>query len=90
MADLVDFEASEVFSPLEKAVLAYAKAMSATPAKVNDELYARLKSELDDRQMVELSATIAWENYRARFNKSFQIPAQGFSENSFCVVPARK
>jgi hypothetical protein len=38
---------------------------------------------------VELTATIAWENYRARFDHAFGIEAQGFSEGAFCAVPER-
>jgi len=32
--------------------------------------------------MVELTAAIAWENFRARFNRGFGIEAEGFSEGA--------
>ncbi len=44
---------------------------------------------LDDEQMVELTATIAWENYRARFDHALGIEAQGFSDGAYCVRPER-
>ena len=44
---------------------------------------------LSDEQLVELTATIAWENFRARFNRGFDIQAQGFSEAAFCPLPER-
>jgi len=37
--------------------------------------------------MIELTASIAWENHRARFNHALDIEAQRFSERAFCVVP---
>ena len=43
----------------------------------------------DNAQLVELTATIAWENYRARFDHAFGIEAQGFSEGAFCAVRER-
>ncbi|NIQ95281.1 MAG: carboxymuconolactone decarboxylase family protein, partial [Desulfuromonadales bacterium] len=64
---------SELFSDLEKDVLAYTEAMSATPVNVADELYQRLEEHLDPVQMVELTAAIALQNFSARFNRAFQI-----------------
>ena len=70
-------------------MLDYAVALSQTPADVSDELVAVLSKNLDDRQLVELTAVIAWENFRARFNRGFAIDAQGFSEGAFCPLPER-
>ena len=39
--------------------------------------------------MVELTATIAWENYRARFDHAFGIEGEGFSEGAVCALPVR-
>ena len=64
-------------------------ALSRTPADASDELVATLRKDLDDRQLVELTATIAWENFRARFNRGFAVAAQGFSEGAVCPLPER-
>ena len=61
--------------------------MTRTPAAVSDELYASLRNHFSERQLVELSSTISWENYRARFNRTFAIAAEGFSEGQFCPLP---
>jgi hypothetical protein len=37
--------------------------------------------------MVELTAAIAWENFRARFNHAMGLGAQGFSEGAYCALP---
>ena len=89
LRDLADFEASDAFTPLDKRVLRLTVALCKTPAEVPDALYDELRQDLDDAQLVELGATIAWENYRARFNKLFRIQAQGFSEGAFCALPER-
>lgn len=89
LRDMAAFEHSDAFSPTEKLVLRLAVALTATPATVSDELYAELKNAFDEQQLVELAATVAWENYRSRFNRTFDIKPQGFSEGSFCVVPER-
>ena len=79
---------SDVFSERERLVLRYAEAMSATPSRVSDELFAALEREFDEAQLVELTAAIAFENYRARFNAAFDLDAQGFSAGEFCPLPA--
>jgi alkylhydroperoxidase family enzyme len=86
---LPTFEESSEFSPLEKLVLRLTVAMTATPVVVSEELFKELRQHFDEAQMVEISATIAWENYRARFNRPFDISPQGFSEGAFCVIPER-
>ena len=70
-------------------MLDYAVALSRTPANVSDELVKRLREELSDQQLVELTANIAWENFRARFNRGFDVAAQGFSEGAVCPIPER-
>lgn len=86
---LPEFEASEAFSPREKAALRLAVAMTQTPADVGDALFAQLRGHFDEQQLVELAAVIAWENFRARFNRAFGVTPQGFSEGAFCVLPER-
>jgi len=80
---------SPAFSPLEKLVLDYAAAMTRTPAEVPDALFAALRAELSEAQLVELTAAIAWENYRARFDRAFGVEAQGFSKGAYCPLPER-
>ncbi len=78
---------SELFTPLEKLVLDYTGAISRTPAKVDDALFARLREHFDERQLVELTNVIALENMRARFNSAFDMTPAGFSEGMVCIVP---
>lgn len=71
---------SDLFSPLERLVLEYAEAMTATPPTVDDDLVARLRAHLDEGQLVELTAMICVENLRSRFNAAIGLTGQGFKE----------
>lgn len=62
--------------------------MTRTPVEVSDSLFARMRGMFTEAQLVELTATIAWENYRARFDHAFGVEAEGFSEGAYCALPA--
>ncbi len=66
-----------------------AERLTATPAEVPSELYARIRDAIGPEALVELVAEIAWENYRARFNRAFEVGAQGYSRGGYCGLPAR-
>jgi alkylhydroperoxidase family enzyme len=89
LRDLPAYEESAAFSPLEKLALDYAVAMTKTPVEVPEALFAQLGQHFTEAQLVELTAAIAWENYRARFDHAFGIEAQGFSEGAYCPLPER-
>jgi len=90
MEALPNYRTSAVFSETEKLVLEYTDAMTETPVEVSEALFAQLRARFTEAQLVELTATIAWENFRARFDHAFGVQAEGFSEASFCAVPVRK
>ncbi len=90
MEALPNYRASPVFSETEKLVLEYSDAMTETPVEVSEALFAKLRGNFTEAQLVELTATIAWENFRARFDHAFGVEAEGFSQGSFCAVPVRK
>ncbi len=71
---------SDVFTDLERRVLAYAEAMSETEPTVTDEMVAGLRRDLSDRELVELTAMVALENQRSRFNAAMGLTSQGFRE----------
>jgi 4-carboxymuconolactone decarboxylase len=87
LAALPDFEDSNDFSATEKLVLRYAVAMTNTPMEVPDDLFQALQRVFNERQLVELTSTIAWEHYRARFNHAFGIESEGFYKGALCLLP---
>jgi alkylhydroperoxidase family enzyme len=70
---------SNVFTPLERKVMAYAEAMSQTPVTVTDEMVASLREQLGDAAIVELTAVIAFANFTTRPNVALGIESDGFA-----------
>jgi alkylhydroperoxidase family enzyme len=71
---------SELFTDLERLVLSYAEAMTATPPSVTDEMVEQLGRHLSEAELVELTVIIAVENLRSRMNSALGLTAQGFKE----------
>jgi alkylhydroperoxidase family enzyme len=69
---------SPLFDEIERAALAYAEAMTITGQRVSDELFARVRTHFTEAQIVELTAAVALENFRSKFNVALGIEAQGF------------
>jgi alkylhydroperoxidase family enzyme len=88
LTQLGRYRVSDAFSEQERAVLDLAVAMTSDPVDVPSSLLDRLRGFFDEGQLVELAAAIAWENYRARFNRVFGVRPVGFSAGAACVLPA--
>lgn len=83
VSELPTWRSSTCFSEDERLALEYAEAMTAAGgAGVNDALRNRLKSRWSDKEVVELTGMIAFQNMSARFNSALDVPSQGF-----CSVP---
>jgi alkylhydroperoxidase family enzyme len=61
------------FTRDELLVIELADAMVATPSNISDDLYTRLRAKFSEEQLLQLSAQLAWENYRARLNRVFDV-----------------
>lgn len=72
----LDYENSELFSEAERVALEFADAMTITGQDVSEELFARLREFYDEDALVELTATIAWENASSKFNRALRVPSQ--------------
>ena len=77
---------SDRFTPVERRVMEYAEAMSATPPEVTDAMVDALRADLGEAALVELTKMVAVENERSRFNAALGLSAQGFADR--CEVPA--
>ena len=60
-----------------------AEAMCERSVTVPDEVFEEVRRHFDEKAIVELAATIALENMRARFNRALEIPSDGL-----CQLPA--
>ena len=81
IAQVPDALTSDLFSESEKAAIEYAEAMTVTGRTVDDTLFARVRGHFSEAQVVELTAAVALENFRSKFNVALGIEAQGF-----CVI----
>ena len=61
------------FNNTERLVIELADAITDTPANVSYDLYARLRNQFSEKQLMQLGAQIAFENYRARWNRIFDV-----------------
>ena len=84
IADLVG-DRLDRFSAPERALIRLADAMTATPVEVSDALYAEVRTHFSEEALIELAAAIAQENYRARWNRVFDIG----SDALYCPIPNR-
>ena len=84
LAELADWRNSRAFSELERVALEYAERITYTDQKVDDALFERVQRHFSEPQIVELTAAVALENFRSKFNPTLGIEAQGF-----CLLPRR-
>ncbi len=84
LAEVTTWRDSTLFSEAERLALEYAERITYTDRKVDDALVDQLKRHYTEAQIVELTAAIAMENFRSKFNPALGIEAQGF-----CMVPKR-
>jgi alkylhydroperoxidase family enzyme len=78
--DVASAEKSALYVESERAAITYAEAMTITGQRVSDALFARVRASFDEAQVVELTAAVALENFRSKFNVALGIEAQGFCQ----------
>ena len=76
IAALADYLTNPLYREAERVALEYADCMTITGREVSDQLFARLTRFYDDDAIVELTATIAWENASSKFNRALRVPSQ--------------
>lgn len=84
LAEVANWRASKLFSPEERVALEYAERITYTDQKVDDAFFARVKQHFNEAQIVELTAAIALENFRSKFNPTLGVESQGF-----CLLPRK-
>jgi alkylhydroperoxidase family enzyme len=74
---LAEYHDSDLFTAREKLVLRYADAMTITGGDVTDELFAALRAQFSEEEIIVLTEVIAWENASSKFNRALRVPSQG-------------
>ena len=77
---LNDWRENGMFSSQERAVLAYAEAVTLSDRDATDEQVEALRPYYDNNGIIELTALIAFQNMSSKFNAALDVPPQGFCE----------
>ena len=85
VAEVLNWRDSTLFSPAERVALEYAERITYTDRTVDDAFFAEVRKHFTEPQIVELTAAVAMENFRSKFNPALCVEAQGF-----CMVPTKK
>jgi hypothetical protein len=62
-----------LFNETERLVIELADSMADTPSNISDDLYSRLRETFSEEQLLQLGAQLAFENYRSRLNRIFDV-----------------
>jgi len=73
---LEEYATSPLYEEKERAALEYADAITLTDRDVDDDLFEKVRGHFGEDAVVELTATITWENSSSKFNRALRIPSQ--------------
>lgn len=73
---LPKYATSDLYSNEERVALEFADCITITDREVSDDLFQRLRQFYSDDALVELTATIAWENASSKFNRALRVESQ--------------
>jgi AhpD family alkylhydroperoxidase len=79
---LDNYREPATFTEAERVALEYADRMTLSDQDVSDELFANLEMHYSEAEIIELTFTIAVENFFSKFHHALRVEAQGF-----CSVP---
>ena len=68
------------FTERERTAIAWAEMVTISPNDITDEQFAALRRHFTEREIVELTAQAAFENFRARFNRTLRIEADDLAK----------
>ncbi len=81
-----DYTQSSFFSSREKLALTYADRVTLSDQDVDGELFAELQDEFSEpAAIVELTAIVAFENFRSKFNHALRVEANGICQVKLCL-----
>lgn len=82
--DLEQFASSDAFSAREQLALEYAERITMSDQDVDEAFFSKLQNEFcEPAQIVALTAIVAFENFRSKFNHALLVESNG-------VCPVKK
>ncbi len=82
LESVLDFQTSPAYSERERAALAFAWELALNKGRVSDSVFAQLRENYSEREVVELTAALAAETFFNHFNNALGITSQGFSKRA--------
>lgn len=73
IAAIADWQVSEAFSPIERAVLAYADALTLDRGRVGEGVFDALRAELSDEQILELTYVVAYYAMNSVISRALRL-----------------
>ncbi|UCH49703.1 MAG: carboxymuconolactone decarboxylase family protein [Betaproteobacteria bacterium] len=80
---------SEIFDPVERAVLRFAEQMNKRQGRIDDSLFTELSETFDRAQIVELTVRVGMCEFFNRFNEALQLEIEPVAEALFTQSAAR-
>lgn len=81
--ELPNYATSGLFSTRQRIALEYAERITMSDQDVDEAFFATVQDEFESPEaIVELTAIIAFENFRAKFNHALLVESNGF-----CALP---
>lgn len=71
-----NYKTSSLFNDRDKVALEYADRITLTELEVSEQFFAQVQRYFSDDEIVELTATIAWENCSSKFNRALRVDSQ--------------
>lgn len=88
LGQVLDHRTSPLFTPAERAALAYTECVTQVGARVPDDVFAELARHYGEREIVELTLAVATENFYNRINAPLELESQGFCALSAPAAPS--
>ncbi|MGE0044373.1 MAG: carboxymuconolactone decarboxylase family protein [Hyphomonadaceae bacterium] len=82
VAEVLRYETSDLFTPAEKAALAFAQAASSVPNAVDSKIAADLKAHWREDEIVEILGVVALFGYLNRWNDSMATALEPGAEEA--------
>ena len=75
---ITHYTTSPLYGERERLALEYADRITRTDDDVDEEFFDRLRKEYTPDEIVELTCTVAFENFLSKFHHALLVDPQGF------------
>ena len=79
---MADWRHTDKLTERERLVVELADVLTTTPVVMPEALSRGLSRHFSERQLVDLTNSIAWENCRARFNRGLGVETDSYTQLS--------